>query len=198
MRLRVGKRGRCPLFGVWCLVSERGEQGFAAGDFAGAGALLDLEALHSAVLDDHRIAARARDKACGGRREIHSNGFGEGRICVGQHGETCRSGASGFAPSFHHEGVVDRDADDFIHAFGGELVLGADETWHMGGVASRGECAGHGEKRDCAAFQLVGQRYGLGAFVAHLYHGGFGQLITDCYGHVVLPRAGLRFLMSRI
>ena len=103
-----------------------------------------------AVLDDHRITLGARDQASGWGIEIHANRFGKRALCVGQHRDACRCRACRFTPCFHHEWVVDGHADDFVHAFGGELILGAHKAWDVCGMASRRERARHCKDHDFA------------------------------------------------
>ena len=61
------------------------------------------------------------------------------------------------APGVHHEGIVDRDADDLVHALLGKQVLGADEARHMRGMAGGRERARHGEDHDLAAIGFRGK-----------------------------------------
>lgn len=67
-----------------------------------------------------------------GRREFHTDGLGEFRGRIGEKGNPRRGAAAGFAPGAHDMGIVDRQADDLVHALGVELRLGAHEARQMG------------------------------------------------------------------
>ena len=75
---------------------------------------------------------------------------------------TCR-----IRPSLHHERIIDRDANDIVHALGFELPLCADEAGHMGGCTGAGKGTGQPKHDDFSAVRQTGQRHSLWAFCAH-------------------------------
>lgn len=138
-----------------------------------------MKNLHHTVLGENRIARGTRDQAHGRGGEIHAQGFGESTLRIRQHGNACICSACCLAPCFHHEGVIDRDADNLIHAFGIEITLGADKARDMRGMAGRREGAWNGEDHNLAAFEGAGQINLLGAIGAHTDQGCIGQCVAD-------------------
>src|SRR5689334_6173426 len=64
--------------------SEALEHCVGAGDFRLAGRFLDVERLHDAVLDQHRIALGAQAETVARRIERKVDGLGEIAVAVGQ------------------------------------------------------------------------------------------------------------------
>lgn len=83
----------------------------------------DVQLLHDAVIDDHRVALRTQTAQ---RRQIDAqiDGLGEGALRIGQQTDLVL-GALVLGPSGHHERIVDADANDLANAgrfqFGGLL-----------------------------------------------------------------------------
>jgi hypothetical protein len=95
-----------------------------------------------------------------------------------EHGEACVCCARVCAPSLHHEGIIDRDADDLVYAFCVELVFGADEAGHMCRVAGGGIGTRDCEDDDLSACGFFGDGHWCRAFVAQMDKSGFGEAIT--------------------
>src|SRR5690606_30896508 len=65
---------------------------------------LDVEPLHDAVVDDHRVALRALAHAEAGAVHLQADGAGEVTVAVGDHHDLVAD-ALVVAPGLHHEGV---------------------------------------------------------------------------------------------
>ena len=115
-----------------------------------------LSSFDHAVLDDHRIALRARAHAEARAVQLQADRLGEVAVAVGQHQHVVAD-ALVLAPGLHHEHVVDRDAGDGVDALGlqvGGVLL---EAGQVLGRAGGGEGARHGEQgHGLALEQLVG------------------------------------------
>src|ERR1700741_1242873 len=85
-------------------VSQLLQQGVAAGYVDFAGGLLDIEFLHHAVFDQHRIASGAHAKTVAGAVEGEIDRLGEVAIAVGQEVELF--GCAGFLPGIHDEHII--------------------------------------------------------------------------------------------
>src|SRR5262249_38720112 len=111
---------------------------------------LDVDRLHDAVVDQHRIALRAHAHAAGAAVELEAERLGEGRAAVG-HPAHLTLALLVLAPRAHHEGVVDGNAPDLVHALGPELVDVLRVARHVLGRAGGRERAGHAEDHDLLA-----------------------------------------------
>src|SRR3546814_4767623 len=77
---------------------------------------------------DLTLAALAH--AEGGAVHGQAHGVGKGAIAVGEHRDG-RAGIGILAPGAHHEGVVDRGADDLVDTLGFEILSLVDEAGEM-------------------------------------------------------------------
>src|SRR5439155_18977784 len=81
---------------------------------------LDVQLLHHAVLDQHRIALRAHAHVARGEVEREAELLGPLAAAVAEHADLAARLLVA-APGGHHEGVVRRHAPDLVHAFRLEL-----------------------------------------------------------------------------
>ena len=132
----AGMKGNLPLR----LLNLR-EQRVAAGNVALAGRVLDVERLDRAVVDQHRVALRARAEPVAGAVEVHADALGEFAVAVGQKFDFA-GGAGRLLPGFHDEGVVDAGDRDGVDALGLEGVDVVEEARDVQVVAGRREGAG--------------------------------------------------------
>ena len=151
-----------------------------------------MERFDHAILGVERITLGPGEKA--DRRGVKGEAecLGEAGIGVSQEREACRAGPGRFAPCLHHEGIVDRNADDVFDALGRESIFRADEAGHMGRMAGGREGAGDPEDHNLAAFGQRGDGDLFGTISAHTDQGGFGQRLA-CGNRHASSLVSLRF-----
>ena len=152
-------------------------------------ALLHVQLLDHAVLDQHRVALRARAHAVLGEIGVQAEGLGEGGVAVGHHAHDA-GGLLLAAPGAHDEGVVHRDAPDLVDALGLEGLGIFDEARHVLGRAGRGEGARQAEDGDLLAPDEVRHLEGvrakgaaLGLGLDEFGQGAVRQVLANLDGH---------------
>src|SRR6185312_595596 len=134
--------------------------------------LLDIERLHHAVIDQHRIALRAGAHAVTAGVELEPHRLGELGAAVGEHHDLA-VGLVLLTPGAHDERVVDRDAGDRVDALGLDVAVPVDIAGQVTRRAGRGKRARNRENGDLFAVeQFVG---------GHLLR-AFGRQITEFPG----------------
>src|SRR5882762_7055035 len=138
----------------------------------------DIELLHHAVLDQHRVALRAHAHVARGEVEREAELPGPLAAAVAEHADLAARLLVA-APRGHHEGVVRRHAPDLVHAFGLELAVVLHVARDVLRRAGRRIRARHREDRYLLSFGRVGDAQVLGVDRASrggVVFGGFGQL----------------------
>src|SRR3954453_1345382 len=153
--------------------------------------LLDIELLHDAVVDQHRITLRALAEAALGQVELEPDRAGELAAAISQH-QHLVADILRLAPGAHHKGIVDRDAGDLIDPLALQVRGLVDIARQVALRAGRGEGARHGEQGNLlAAEQLVGGDL-LGAFRAQIFERRRWYLVANLDGHW----GGLRMMFA--
>ena len=110
--------------------------------------------LDDAILDDGREALAARAHAELARVELESECARILAVAVREHLHLA-GGLARFAPSLHHEHVVDGHAGDGVDTLGLQLLDVVDEAGQVLGRARRRERAGHGKQHDLLATEKI-------------------------------------------
>src|SRR6266851_10168862 len=108
---------------------------------------LDVELLHHAVLDQHRVALRAHAHVARDEVELETELLRPLRAAVAEHADLAARLLVA-APGGHHEGVVHGDAPDLVDLFRLQPIVVLDEARDVLGRAGRRVRAGQGEDHD--------------------------------------------------
>src|SRR6266849_349628 len=150
----------------------------------------DVQFLHHAVFDQHRVALRAHAHVARGEVELEAELLGPLAAAVAEHAHLAARLLVA-APGGHHEGVVRRHAPDLVHAFRLELAVVLHVARNVLRRAGRRIRPRHREDRDFLAFDRLGDADVLGvdrASRGRIVFGGFGKLavgksVADFDGH---------------
>ena len=105
-------------------------------------------------------------------------------------------GACLLAPGAHHEGVIDRDAGDFIDALGAEFVGFFHKTGQMTCRTGRGESAWNGKDGDLSAGEEGFGIHRLGAVATGLHQCDVGNGVAYLDRHLISPCCALLALRA--
>mmetsp|Transcript_39684 Transcript_39684/g.66602 ORF Transcript_39684/g.66602 Transcript_39684/m.66602 type:complete len:213 (+) Transcript_39684:384-1022(+) len=103
-------------------------------------AFLQVQNLHHAIVNEHRIPPRADPEALVGEVKLHAESLCKERTPVSKHHHLI-IGPDGLSPCFHHEGIVHRYTSDHLHTLSLDLSGLLDETRKVLQAASRCEGA---------------------------------------------------------
>src|SRR5216683_1864166 len=172
--------------GLFFLWLQRLQHCVGAGHLDLAGHLLDIERLHGAVLDQHRIALRADTETGPTQVDVEPDRAGEVAAAVGQHHDLVAD-ILRLAPGTHHRLVVDRNAGDRVDALGLEIGSLFDKARHMALRTGRGEGARHREQHHLLATEELFGADVLGAFRGHEFQRPRRYLVANLDGHRMVP-----------
>src|SRR6266849_5410759 len=172
--------------GLFFLWLQRLQHRVGAGNLDLAGDLLDIERLHRAVLDQHRITLRADTEAGPAEVDVEPDRAGEVGAAVGQHHDLVADILC-LSPGAHHRLIVDRDAGDRVDSLGLEVGRLVDKSRQMALRAGRCKGARHREQHHLlAAEELVGADV-LGAFRGNVFERPGGYLVANLDRHGMVP-----------
>jgi hypothetical protein len=148
------------------LRSQLAEQRFCVRHFELASSF-EVELLDHAILHYHGVALRTNTHAEALQIKLKAERFGEVTVTVGHHAHDA-SRLLITTPGTHHEGIIYRDAPDFIDAFGVQFARVFDIPWHVLRRAGGRESTWQTEDRDGLALDERGDIKGVGAKCAAL------------------------------
>src|SRR3546814_8477423 len=114
-------------------------------------AVFHIQDLYRTVFNQHRVTLRTHTQTALGQVELQAQCLGESAAAVSDKTYFTASLLL-TTPRTHHEWIINRDAPDFIHALGFELICHLDIGRRMLLRAGRGKSNGRGEDRDFLAF----------------------------------------------
>src|SRR5271166_122859 len=178
-----------PLFAIRLLDLPQNVLGARQVRLAGLG--LDIELLHDAVLDQHRIAFRAHAEAGDGKIDVEPDRLGEGRVPVSEEVDLSL-GARRFRPCSEHVVVVDRGHGDTVNALGAKTRLVGDEARQMVLVARRREGARQAEQHHRLADEVILRLDRLRTVRGDEHELRVGQAVANLDGHGAFLRLMVR------
>lgn len=156
---------------------------------------INLDASNHQVIGQQGIALRTAAHSPGRAVLGEPQGIGEGAVAVRDHGHLALH-REGLAPGVHHEGIVHRHTEDFVHALGKQLRGCRQISGHMALRTGWSERTRQAEDHHPFACAARVQRKRLRAYrtgivpLAVLMEGRFRQQITG-FDHGGLQRLNM-------